>query len=228
MTVKLLGIETATEACSAALYLDGEIVERYEVAPRKHNELILTMCEQVLAEAEVALTSIDALAFGCGPGAFTGLRIAASVTQAISLAHDLPVASISTLANLAQQIKMQTGERVLTAIDARMDEIYWAIYEKNQQNSLDLIVEECVQASNSIEAQQMEKVNYGWGTGWQTYKDDLASKSKLEAQAINGQALPRASTTVELGAIKYRDNDMVDAVNVLPVYLRNQVVQKKA
>ena len=104
MTVKLLAIETATEACSAAVLIGDDVIERYQVAPRQHNELILPMCEQVLAQAGVTLKQIDALAFGCGPGAFTGLRIAASVTQAIALAHDLPVASVSTLANLAHQL----------------------------------------------------------------------------------------------------------------------------
>ena len=101
--MKILAIETATEACSAALLSDDDIVERYEVAPRKHNELILPMCEAVLAECSVSLKQLDAIAFGCGPGAFTGVRIAAGVTQGIAYAHDLPVALVSTLANLALQ-----------------------------------------------------------------------------------------------------------------------------
>ena len=126
--MKILGIETATEGCSASVLCDGEVVERFEVAPQRHNELILPMCESLLSECEVVLTQLDAIAFGCGPGAFTGVRIAAGVTQGIALAHDLPVIPISTLANLAQQAfaKSDRVQTVLPAIDARMSEVYWA------------------------------------------------------------------------------------------------------
>lgn len=225
MTVKLLSIETATEACSAALLYDGEIIERFQVAPREHNELILPMCEQVLAEGGVNINQIDALAFGCGPGAFTGLRIAASVTQAIALAHDLPVACVSTLENLAWQVDMQAGERVMTAIDARMEEVYWAVYEKNSDGEVELIGDEEVQMPHMLES--LSNIKYGAGTGWQTYRDALNTKFVLEDGAINGEALPRASITVQLGYKKYQANEMVDAIHALPVYLRNQVVHQK-
>ena len=226
MTVKLLAIETATEACSAAVLIGDDVIERYQVAPRQHNELILPMCEQVLAQAGVTLKQIDALAFGCGPGAFTGLRIAASVTQAIALAHDLPVASVSTLANLAHQTNMQIGERVLTAIDARMEEIYWAIYEKNSQGDVELLTAEQVQSPATISVEH--DVMYGQGTGWGSYLNELNDKVNLTQDNINGQALPRAAVTAELGRGKYLSGDVVEAMQALPVYLRNQVVQQKA
>ena len=225
MTVKLLAIETATEACSAAVYIDGEVIERYQLAPRMHNELILPMCEQVLSESGISVNQLDALAFGCGPGAFTGLRIAASVTQAIALAQDLPVASISTLSNLAHQTDMQEGEKVLTAIDARMDEIYWAVYEKNTQGKIELVGEEKVQVPETLE--KLNDITYGQGTGWDTYHRELNTKLMLQDDFINGEALPRASITAQLGSVKYHDNNMVDAMHALPVYLRNQVVHKK-
>ena len=226
MTVRLLAIETATEACSAAVYINGEIMERYQLAPRRHNELILPMCDQVLAEAGVALKELDALAFGCGPGAFTGLRIAASVTQAIALAHDLPVASVSTLANLACQADLRAGEYVLTAIDARMEEIYWAVYENTLKGDVLLIGDERVQRPENIVLQQ--SITCGIGTGWANYLELLGSKLKLSSGVINSHALPRASVTAELGIKKYLNHDIVGAMQVLPVYLRNQVVQQKA
>lgn len=226
MTVKLLAIETATEACSAAVCVDNEIIERYQLAPRKHNELILPMCEQVLAEAGVSVNQLDAVAFGCGPGAFTGLRIAASVTQAIALAHDLPVASVSTLANLACQADLQAGECVLTAIDARMEEIYWAIYEKNSHAEVELIGIEKVQLPTDIEIEK--NITYGLGSGWGTYQAELNAKIELAQSAINSQALPRARVTAELGKKKYHNEDVVEAMQALPVYLRNQVVHQKA
>lgn len=223
--MKLLSIETATEACSAALLNDGEIIERFQIAPRQHNELILPMCEQVLAEAGVSVNQIDVLAFGCGPGAFTGLRIAASVTQAIALAHDLPVACISTLANLAHQVNAQAGDRVMSAIDARMEEIYWAIYEMNSNSEMELLGEEKVQAPQDLEV--LSNIKFGCGTGWQTYRNELSTKFMLEDNVINGEALPRASITAKLGYRSYQAGDVVDAINALPIYLRNQVVHQK-
>ncbi len=222
--MKLLAIETATEACSAALSIDGEIQERYQLAPREHNELIVPMCEQLLSEAGIQLGQLDALAFGCGPGAFTGLRIAASVTQAIALAHDLPVACISTLANLAYQADSDIGQRIVPAIDARMEEIYWAVYEKDDQGDMVLVSDENVQLPHEVE--NMSDIVCGLGSGWSTYHDVLSMKFNLAAHAINGQALPRASVTAQLGGRKYHTDAMVEAMDALPVYLRNQVVQK--
>ena len=125
--MKLLAIDTATEACSAALYIDGNILEKYEVAPRQHAELILPMIDALLAEAELELASLDGLAFGRGPGAFTGVRIATGIVQGLAFASDLPVVPVSTLAAMAQGAANQSNT-ILSAIDARMGEIYWAIF----------------------------------------------------------------------------------------------------
>ena len=127
--MKLLALDTATEACSAALLVDDAIIERYELAPRRHAALILPMIEAVLAEAGIGVAQLDALAFGCGPGAFTGLRIAAGVAQGIALAGGLPVVPVSTLAAIACHAVARYGvERVAAAIDARMGEVYWGTY----------------------------------------------------------------------------------------------------
>ena len=114
----LLALETATEACSAALAIDGDICERFEVAPRGHSQLILPMVDELMAEADIAIEQVDAIAFGRGPGAFTGLRIAVGVTQGIAFGADLPVVPVSSLAGLAQGC---VSDSVLAAIDARMD-----------------------------------------------------------------------------------------------------------
>lgn len=223
MTVKLLGIETATEACSAAVLIDDEIVERFELAPRRHNELILPMCEALLAEAGITLKQLDGIAFGCGPGAFTGIRIAASVTQGIALAHDLPVASVSTLANLAYQAHAGIDDVVMPAIDARMDEIYWALYKKTLDN-VELVEEEKVQLPASV--QTMHKISCGLGTGWGVYRKILQQRLNVIDNIIE-DALPHAKITVRLARHKYHNQQMVEAVQALPVYLRNQVVHQK-
>ena len=226
MTVKLLAIETATEGCSAAVSVDGQVIERFELAPRQHNELILPMCQQVLSEAGVSIAQLDGLAFGCGPGAFTGLRIAASVTQAIALAHDLPVASVSTLENLAYQADVQADEYVMPAIDARMEEIYWAVYKKNSQGHVELIGEEAVQAPEIVILKH--SISYGLGSGWGTYRNELMSKTKLTEENVQADSLPRASVNAKIGEQKYHKGEVVEAMHAIPVYLRNQVVQQKS
>ncbi|GAB4353090.1 MAG: hypothetical protein Kow0060_03270 [Methylohalobius crimeensis] len=127
--MRILAIETATEACSAALYLDGVVEERFQVAPRRHTHLILPMAEALLAEAGLTLSALDGLAFGRGPGSFTGLRIAAGVIQGLAFGADLPVVPVSTLAALAWQVFDEgAADCALAALDARMGEVYWGIY----------------------------------------------------------------------------------------------------
>ena len=125
--MKILALDTSTEACSAALLIDTEIHQRYEVAPREHGALILPMIETLLSEAGCAPTQLDALAFGRGPGAFVGVRIATGVAQGIAFAADLPVIPVSSLAAMAQSVE---HGNVYSAIDARMNEVYWGAYRK--------------------------------------------------------------------------------------------------
>ena len=226
--MKILAIETATEACSAAVLLDGEVVERYEIAPRRHNELILPMCEAVLSESGVELQQLDAIAFGCGPGAFTGVRIAAGVTQGIAFAHDLPVIPISTLANLAQQatVKFTDSGVILAAIDARMDEVYWALYKQQADGLVSLVGQESVQAPSEISV-DATSISFGLGSGWGTYVEKLKQKTQLVEEFIDGGALPRAKFTALLAQKKYLHDEGVDAANALPVYLRDNVVHQR-
>src|SRR3989338_484571 len=128
MTV-ILALDTSTEACSCALQVRGEIIEDYAVIPRQHAQNILPMIQQLLHKAGLTFAQLDAIAFGRGPGSFTGLRIAAGVAQGLALASDLPVLPVSTLAALALQGHADTGDSALLAcLDARIDEVYWAWY----------------------------------------------------------------------------------------------------
>ena len=225
--MKLLAIEAATEACSAAVLVGDEVIEQYQVAPRQHNELLLPMCEQVLAEAGISLNQLDAIAFGCGPGAFTGVRIAAGVAQGIAFAHDLPAASVSTLANLASQAKVDSSALILPAIDARMNEIYLAIYRKISDIEVELVLEEKVQAAETIDVMQ-HNLSYGLGTGWGAYLEILQEKTRLNQDNINASVLPRAKVTARLGKQKVLSQEIVNAENILPVYLRNNVTHQKS
>jgi len=226
--MKLLAIETCTEACSAAVYVDGEVVERYQIAARQHNELILPMAEQVLAEVQISLSQLDGLAFGCGPGAFTGVRICVAVSQGIAFAHDLPLLGISSLANLAAQAPAtgQGEQQVFAAIDARMGEIYYGHYLV-ARNSVPVLsgTEQVVTA----EALNLELANfdYGMGSGWQSYAEPLMAKTAIKPEAIDADALPRASVTARLAVMQWQDATLLQPEQAQPVYLRNNVVHQK-
>src|SRR3990167_2664697 len=117
LAMKILAIETSTEACSVAVWVAGEVRERHEIAPRRHTDLVLPWCDELLAEAGITRRQLDAIAVGRGPGAFTGVRLAIALVQGLALALDRPVLPVSTLAVLARQGQ---GDRILAAIDARM------------------------------------------------------------------------------------------------------------
>ena len=224
--MKLLAIETATEACSAALYIDGAISERYEVAPRQHAEKILSMMDQLLAEAQMKLSQLDALAFGRGPGSFTGVRIATGVIQGAAFGAELPVVPVSTLAALAQRYyRMKGARRILPAFDARMKEIYWAAYEITADNLVTLVGAEQVASPAQVELPQGE----GWsgvGTGWTTYSEILTQRMGDRLTAFEGDLFCSAQDVAQLAIRGYEAGDAVAAELALPVYLRNQVAKK--
>jgi len=141
-STQLLALDTSTEACTVALLAGGVVYERHEIIPRRHNQEILSMVKALLIEANTALTDLDAIVFGCGPGSFTGVRIAASVTQGLAFGAGLPVTPVSTLQTLAQGAYRELGaQQVLTGWDARMDEVYWGQYalDSSEQIMLPLI-----------------------------------------------------------------------------------------
>ena len=222
--MKLLAIETATESCSAALLDDQEIIFVSELAPRRHNELILSMCEQVLAKAETSLSQLDAMAFGRGPGSFTGVRLAASVTQGIALGQDLPVVPVSSLAALAQAAYEQTQYvQVLACIDARMKEVYCGLYELNN-HYMQLVNEEKVIAPHHANFEVSDDC-YGAGSGWQTYAQEL-SQSLGKEIVFTSDVFPQAEFIAKLAADYFREKKYVSAVEALPIYIRDNVAEK--
>ncbi len=127
--MKLLAFETATEACSVALHVDGQVLERFEIAPRRHAELSLPWAEALLAEAGISRRQLDGIALSRGPGAFTGVRLAIAIAQGIALALDRPLLPVSTLQVLALRAPAEETQ-ILSAIDARMGELYVARFER--------------------------------------------------------------------------------------------------
>ncbi|MGB5396243.1 MAG: tRNA (adenosine(37)-N6)-threonylcarbamoyltransferase complex dimerization subunit type 1 TsaB [Gammaproteobacteria bacterium] len=225
--MKLLALDTATEACSAALYIDGEISQRYQLAPREHSNLILQMLDDLLAEASITLPMLDALAFGRGPGSFMGLRIAAGVVQGISLAHELPVVPVSTLASIAQIQMQQPGvEKVLAAIDARMSEVYWGAYQNNEGQPV-LQGEEMVVPPGQVPVPEGSDW-HGAGSGWGSFADALKQRLGACVSDTQAECFPSAASIATLAVPMFAQGGGVDAAQAIPVYLRDKVAKKAA
>lgn len=223
--MKILAIETATEACSAALAIDDEQISRYDVAPRKHTQLILPMIEALMSEADIKVSDLDAIAFGQGPGAFTGVRIAMGVIQGLAFAHDTPVIPISTLAALAQHVANEHGSNhdwVASAIDARMQEIYWGLFKKNDSGVMQAVSEEMVCSPTDVEIIS-DEIWFGVGSGWDTYADVLSSKFDNNLNGFDGKLFPSAVDVLALAKPAYLENKMISVEQASPVYLRNKV-----
>ncbi|MES9943598.1 tRNA (adenosine(37)-N6)-threonylcarbamoyltransferase complex dimerization subunit type 1 TsaB [Candidatus Thiodiazotropha sp. CDECU1] len=224
--MKLIAIETAAEACSAALYLSGDISIRYKILPRGHSELILEMVDDLLREANLTPASLDAVAFGRGPGSFTGVRIATGVIQGIAFAADLPVVGVSTLAALAQRAYREKGERkLLTAFDARMGELYWAGYRVGEKELAVPAIPEQVGSPQQVEIPHDDEW-YGVGSGWGAYSEQLEQRLRGTLLGFKAEIYCSARDIASLAAADYQAGLAVAPEHALPVYLRNQVANK--
>ena len=223
--MKLLAIDTATEACSIALNLDGEIIERYTIEPRSHASQLLPMIDELLAETGLMLTELDAIAFDRGPGSFTGIRIGTSVVQGLAFGAELPVIPVSSLVILAQAAvdKIQAPDMV-AMLDARMAEIYWAKFKK--VNGMFIL-----QGEEQLSAPGKLVLSAGpWaviGTGWGTYEDTLQQNTAIEWTERLPEALPRAADLAMLAATIWEEQGGVEPKQALPLYLRNNVAKKR-
>ena len=225
--MKLLAVETSTEACSVALTINGAVEERFEIAPREHTKLILPMIDSLLADAELKPQQLDALAFSRGPGSFTGVRISTGVIQGIALGADLPVVPVSTLAAIAHHyLKNNKVNCAFTAMDARMGEIFWGVYQKNAEGFAELLGEEAVTLAENIIFPQQKGV--GIGSGWGEYPEPLSTCLGDLLQGIEIDHLPRASAIVDLGVMGFKKNQAVAVEKAMPVYLRDKVAKKES
>ncbi|HFD11156.1 MAG TPA: tRNA (adenosine(37)-N6)-threonylcarbamoyltransferase complex dimerization subunit type 1 TsaB [Crenotrichaceae bacterium] len=223
--MKILALETATEACSAALLIDSEVDERFQITPREHSQFILPMVDELMHQAGMSVSQLDAIAFGRGPGSFTGVRLAAAVTQGIAFAADLPVLPVSTLAAMAEDaFRKNTVDCVFTAIDARMKEIYWAVFTR--QNTV--LVEnqkESVLAPECVEFIGNDK-GIGVGSGWTTYHHILTEKLSSNLTGITSDCFPHAASVARLGAKLLQADGAVLSQQAIPLYLRNNVTHR--
>lgn len=219
--MNLLAIETATEACSAALFCGERLLERSELAPRRHAELILPMIDALLAEAGLSRRQLDAIAVGRGPGAFTGVRLGISVAQGLALGLEVPVLPVSSLAALAQAAPLGDAS-ILAVIDARMGEVYAGAFRRGANGLVDAIGAESVGAADALLLPQ----SIHWcvvGTGWDAYRDPLHTRLPAAPLFADGQRYPQAGAVARLAAPRLAAGEGVAPELALPVYLRDKV-----
>jgi tRNA threonylcarbamoyladenosine biosynthesis protein TsaB len=227
MTV-ILALDTSTPACSVALNIDGVVLEDFRIAPRLHNDLILPMVDQILNQAGLGLSNLDAIAFGCGPGSFTGLRISAGVVQGLAFGADLPVIPVSTLAALSLEGFQKTGNNHwLAALDARMGEIYLGGYRVNKVDGryeVDLLIDECVTKPTALSPflSQFDGVGSGW-----CYEDVLSSLLPTPPVHVLTDLTPRAACIAELALLQFQKGEMVSSYDAIPTYLRDEITWEK-
>ncbi|MEL6749754.1 MAG: tRNA (adenosine(37)-N6)-threonylcarbamoyltransferase complex dimerization subunit type 1 TsaB [Pseudomonadota bacterium] len=232
--MKLLALDATETACSVALLIDDEIQQRCTTEARQHNEHLLPMADTLLAEGGVRLSQLDGIAFACGPGSFTGVRIATAVTQGIALAHDLPVVPVSSLRALAQgAAREHQAKYVLAGLDARMHEVYWGAFVRDDQGLVQSQGEEQLCAPDAITGSITGSDYYsssekwhGAGSAWASYADTLQQYSPV--QQMHPDAFVQAQDVARLGAADWLQQRYVSAEQTQPTYLRNQVAQARS
>lgn len=228
--MNLLAVDTTSEGCSAALWKSGTLFERSIVAPRGHTRHLLPMVREVSAEARLDLTQLDALAFGCGPGSFTGLRIATGVVQGLAWGLELPVVPVSSLMAVAAQAirtgKVGEGEGVVVAFDARMQEVYWQCFECRQGYPVPVTD---AQVGSPADVELPGEGVQGWigaGSGW-ALLDQFPEAVAARISAIHDELFPLAADIATLAVADWPNNTRVTASEAAPVYVRNTVTWKK-
>jgi tRNA threonylcarbamoyladenosine biosynthesis protein TsaB len=221
--MRILALDTSTEACSVALLLDGELRMRFQLTERSHAELVLPMVEELLGEARVTLVDLDGLAFGRGPGAFTGLRIACGVVQGLALGADLPVAPVSSLAAVAEQVPAAAGEKVLVCNDARMGEVYWGVFQRAAGGAVTALCDEAVSRPEAVGVGAPGAMHVA-GNALSRYPA-LAERLRAAGLQFHEGVYPRADAVARLGEIELAAGRGVSAEHALPVYVRDNVAK---
>ena len=226
----LLALDTSTEACSVALFHHGEKTHINELAQRTHTKRILPMIDEILANSGLRLNQVDALAFGRGPGSFTGVRVGAGIAQGLAFGADLPVIPISNLTAMAQAaFELHQAENVVAVIDARMNEVYFSQLVREKERSdvgeffqwREIITEQVCSPEQAIK-QLRDDNAFRVGTGWAAYSQ--FTEKNLTSSDI---ALPNALYMLELARVEYLQKRTISALEIEPIYLRNEVTWKK-
>ncbi|HLF31610.1 MAG TPA: tRNA (adenosine(37)-N6)-threonylcarbamoyltransferase complex dimerization subunit type 1 TsaB [Xanthomonadales bacterium] len=233
---QLLAIETSSEACSVALCVRGEILQRHQLAPLKHAELVLPAVRSLLAEAGLTLGNLDAIAFGRGPGSFTSLRIGIGVVQGLAWGANLPVVPVSSLAAAAQTALALEAEanpgllggtpgshQILVALDARMGEVFHCGYAVSTEGLVQALGPERVSAPAAVNVAAAAWI-LAAGNGFERYAELKRLGGTLTR--LRPEVLPGATAVISLAQHWLRQNGALPAADAQPVYVRNRVAEK--
>lgn len=209
--MKIAAFETAGDWCSVALWLDGEVRAAEARAGQRHGELVLPMLESLLAQARLAIRDLQAVAFGAGPGSFTGLRIACGIAQGLAFARGLPACGVSTLEALAEE---SGARRVVACLDARMGEVYYCALEKDGARWREVVPAQCVAPDRVPRPPGADWI--GCGSGFAAYGD-------MGFDRVYPEIHPGAAAVARLAAPRLAAGEGVDAARIAPVYLRDKV-----
>ena len=215
----ILAIETSSEQASCALLRDETVISRVSVGVRTHSQSVLPMIQELLAEAGIALKDCDAIAFGSGPGSFTGVRTACGIAQGLAFGGNLPVVPVVTLDAMALACHQQQGAaEVLAVLDARMGEVYWAQYRFDHDAATAAVLPPALSAPDGVLPQGAP---VACGNGLAAY---------AEAFPAGGHAaiMPHAAQIAQLAAIAYAEGRTVTAAEAQPLYLRNKIAYTQA
>jgi tRNA threonylcarbamoyladenosine biosynthesis protein TsaB len=219
LILNILAIETSTEYCSVALWQDGVVSARSEKVGQKHSEVLMAMVDAVLQDAGCKIKQMDGIAFGKGPGSFTGVRIACGVTQGLAFGVDVNVVGVCTLQALAEA---SGRDKVITVLDARMGELYLAAYRR-QGDAWQTVVEPCL--CKAEDAPDVEGDGwFGCGSGF-AVNESLQQRYAAQMDGMDAEAVPQADAVVRLAAVEFAQGNAVDAALALPLYLRDKVAQ---
>jgi tRNA threonylcarbamoyladenosine biosynthesis protein TsaB len=219
--LRLLAFDTSTEWCTAALWLDGRLVDAGEHAGQRHSQLLLPMITGLLAQAGLTLTALDGIAFGRGPGSFTGLRIACGVAQGLALGAGLPVLGVSTLEALAEEAG---AARVVTCLDARMHEVYAAVWRRADAGWL--AEAEATVCPPALVPIPVSPGYVGCGSGFAAYPDILAARYGDRLTEIRPQVIPHARAVARLAAPRFAAGQGLPPEQAEPFYVRDKVALK--
>lgn len=219
--MRILALDTATEICSVALRIGGECISREVLTQRSHAELVLPMVDELLREASLTLRELDCIAYGRGPGAFTGVRVAIGVVQGLAFGARRPTVGISNLAAVAHQV-MQPNAVVLVCMDARMSEVYTASYTAQPDGAMLLQSQEKVLAPADVQdsADEHRRATILAGTGFRAYPE---LRSRFPTLPVHDAVLPHARDIAALAQIEMQAGRSASALQVQPTYLRDKV-----
>ena len=220
----ILAIETSSELASCALLSGDSVIARESGGVRTHSQSVLPMVQELLAEAGLKLAEVEAIAFGAGPGSFTGVRTACGVAQGLAFGADLPVLPLVTLEAMAEACRERSGAReVLCVLDARMNEVYWAQYRFD--GSWQVVIAPVLSAPEAVQPQAAAELA-ACGNGFAVYPDAFAGKAF--ADKADAGIVPHARELARIGAAALAAGQGVPAAQAQPLYLRNKVAYTSA